>query len=326
MTISKNRGGFTLVELLVVIAIIGTLVGLLLPAVQSAREAARRSACTNNMKQLGLGVLNFESARKRLPAASSGTGTSSTATIGGYSWICAILPFLEETNLYTNLSSNSNRLNSGFTSAINNTQAITSLPQLVCPSFAGDKKSATAYGVGSSNVTSSACTNYKAIAAAGWSAANIPYSAGNLGGVITLEKYGSETTAPFTGISLAQITDGTSKTFMAGETREVTKSAWIDGSTCWITAANGAVNAVTSGATLNGSALAIADNTKTAGTWVGYNSADTNTYGTSSNHQAGITLHVYADGHVGQVTPEVDSTLMCSLHTRAGSEPTSEQP
>ena len=99
MTISKNRGGFTLVELLVVIAIIGTLVGLLLPAVQSAREAARRSACTNNMKQLGLGVLNFESARKRLPAASSGTGTSSTATIGGYSWICAILPFLEETNL-----------------------------------------------------------------------------------------------------------------------------------------------------------------------------------------------------------------------------------
>ena len=152
----------------------------------------------------------------------------------------------------------------------------------------------------------------------------MPYSAGNQGGVITLEKYGSESTAPFTGISLAQITDGTSKTFMAGETREVTKSAWIDGSNCWITAANGAVTANTSGATLNGSTLAIADNTKTAGTYAGYGySTD---YGTSSNHQAGITLHVYADGHVGQVTPEVDSTLMCSLHTRAGSEPTSEQP
>ncbi len=324
MTISKNRGGFTLVELLVVIAIIGTLVGLLLPAVQSAREAARRSACTNNMKQLGLGVLNFESARKRLPAASSGTGTSSTATVGGYSWICAILPFLEETNLYTNLSSNSNRMNSGFTSSLNNAQAITSLPQLVCPSFAGDKKSATAYGAGASNVTSSACTNYKAVAASGFSAANTPYSAGNLGGVLTLEKYGSETNAPFTGITLAQITDGTSKTFMCGESRELTKSAWIDGSTCWITAANGAVNAVTSGATLNGSTLAIADNTKTAGTFTGY--GGTVDYGTSSNHQAGITLHVYADGHVGQVTPEVDSTLMCSLHTRAGSEPTSEQP
>ena len=321
MTISKNRAGFTLVELLVVIAIIGTLVGLLLPAVQSAREAARRSACTNNMKQLGLGVLNFESARKRLPAASSGTGTSSTATIGGYSWICAILPFLEETNLYTNLSSNSNRLNSGFSTTLNNTQAQTSLPQLVCPSFAGDKKSATA-----NSITSAACTNYKAVAASGFSAGPpvVPYSAGNLGGVITLEKYGSESQAPYTGITLAQITDGTSKTFMCGETREVTKSAWIDGSNCWITAANGAVTANTSGATLNGSTLAIADNTKTAGTYAGYGySTD---YGTSSNHQAGITLHVYADGHVGQVTPEVDSTLMCSLHTRAGSEPTSEQP
>ena len=151
----------------------------------------------------------------------------------------------------------------------------------------------------------------------------MPYSAGNLGGVITLEKYGSETTAPFTGISLAQITDGTSKTFLCGESREVTKAAWIDGSKVWITAANGAVNAVTSGATLSSSTLAIADNTKTAGTFTGYGGTD---YGTSSNHQAGITLHVYADGHVGQVTPEVDSTLMCSLHTRAGSEPTSEQP
>ena len=321
MTISKNRGGFTLVELLVVIAIIGTLVGLLLPAVQSAREAARRSACTNNMKQLGLGLLNFESARKRLPAASSGASTSSGSVAGGYSWICAILPFLEETNLYTNLSSNSNRLNSGFSTTLNNTQAQTSLPQLVCPSFAGDKKSATA-----NSITSAACTNYKAVAASGFSAGPpvVPYSAGNVGGVITLEKYGSESQAPYTGITLAQITDGTSKTFMCGESREVGKSAWIDGSTCWITAANGAVTANPSGATLNGSTLAIADNTRTAGSWTGY--GGTVDYGTSSNHQAGITLHVYADGHVGQVTPEVDSTLMCSLHTRAGSEPTSEQP
>src|SRR5687768_7173176 len=63
------RRGFTLVELLVVIAIIGILVALLLPAIQAAREAARRTQCTNNMKQIGLAILNYESARKHLPLA-----------------------------------------------------------------------------------------------------------------------------------------------------------------------------------------------------------------------------------------------------------------
>ena len=64
---SRTRRGFTLVELLVVIAIIGILIGLLLPAVQAAREAARRMQCTNNMKQLSLGVQNFADAHKRIP-------------------------------------------------------------------------------------------------------------------------------------------------------------------------------------------------------------------------------------------------------------------
>jgi prepilin-type N-terminal cleavage/methylation domain-containing protein len=64
---SRTRRGFTLVELLVVIAIIGVLVALLLPAIQAAREAARRSQCANNMRQLSLAVLNYESSRKELP-------------------------------------------------------------------------------------------------------------------------------------------------------------------------------------------------------------------------------------------------------------------
>jgi prepilin-type N-terminal cleavage/methylation domain-containing protein len=72
MTVSRSpKRGFTLVELLVVIAIIGILVALLLPAIQAAREAARRSQCVNKMKQLGLAVLNYESAKKVMPYANT---------------------------------------------------------------------------------------------------------------------------------------------------------------------------------------------------------------------------------------------------------------
>jgi prepilin-type N-terminal cleavage/methylation domain-containing protein/prepilin-type processing-associated H-X9-DG protein len=87
----RNRAGFTLVELLVVIAIIGILVALLLPAVQAAREAARRMQCGNNLKQISLAVHNYEDTYKRFP-------------VGGYgccwgSWQASILPFIEQVSL-----------------------------------------------------------------------------------------------------------------------------------------------------------------------------------------------------------------------------------
>ena len=72
--------GFTLVELLVVIAIIGILVALLLPAIQAAREAARRSSCTNNLKNLGLGVLNFEESHKIFPTSEGWDAADSART------------------------------------------------------------------------------------------------------------------------------------------------------------------------------------------------------------------------------------------------------
>ncbi len=92
-----KRSAFTLVELLVVIAISGILVALLLPAVQAAREAARRSSCQNNLKQIGLAVQNFESAHKKLP---SSWQRAALAPSTGWSTQAQILPYIEALGLY----------------------------------------------------------------------------------------------------------------------------------------------------------------------------------------------------------------------------------
>lgn len=97
----RQRAGFTLVELLVVIAIIGILVGLLLPAVQAAREAARRMSCSNNMKLIGLGVLNHESAYKRFPGSGQCGSTGSNTTVYQiHSTATQILPYIEQQTVF----------------------------------------------------------------------------------------------------------------------------------------------------------------------------------------------------------------------------------
>ena len=96
--------GFTLVELLVVIAIIGILVTLLLPAVQSAREAARRTQCTNNLKQIGLAMYGYHDSYGRLPYAAGHAGGSPRSN--GHVWSTAILPYIEEQNLYGLIDAN----------------------------------------------------------------------------------------------------------------------------------------------------------------------------------------------------------------------------
>jgi prepilin-type N-terminal cleavage/methylation domain-containing protein len=97
--LGRPTHGFTLVELLVVIAIIGILVALLLPAIQAAREAARRSQCQNNMRQLSLGILNYESSYKELPAGGITEGPC-CGTPSGAGWTILILPFIEEQALF----------------------------------------------------------------------------------------------------------------------------------------------------------------------------------------------------------------------------------
>ncbi len=94
----RRRPGFTLVELLCTIAIIGVLVARLLPAIQAAREAARRMSCANNLKQIGLAVLNYEGAQGVFPVGARDQ-FSGTATFG-MSWWVAIMPYLEQESLY----------------------------------------------------------------------------------------------------------------------------------------------------------------------------------------------------------------------------------
>jgi prepilin-type N-terminal cleavage/methylation domain-containing protein/prepilin-type processing-associated H-X9-DG protein len=104
--LKTNRTAFTLIELLVVIAIIGILIALILPAVQAAREAARRAKCSNNLKQIVLAVHNFEGAQKQLPINRYGDYDDVTTYGGAYedsrswSWLSAILPQLEQVNIY----------------------------------------------------------------------------------------------------------------------------------------------------------------------------------------------------------------------------------
>ena len=106
----SRTGGFTLVELLVVIAIIGMLIALLLPAVQAAREAARRMTCSNHLKQIGLAMHNHHDVHQRLPMGAEGRGGSITVSGGGnttawglymvLNWRVAVLPFIEQTAVF----------------------------------------------------------------------------------------------------------------------------------------------------------------------------------------------------------------------------------
>jgi prepilin-type N-terminal cleavage/methylation domain-containing protein/prepilin-type processing-associated H-X9-DG protein len=136
------RSGFTLVELLVVIAIIGILIALLLPAVQAAREAARRMQCSNNLKQLSLATLSFEDVHKRFPSSyqetllwydNNGTNYTRGYCMGGP--IPMFFPFMELTPLYTNLldASTAHRLSTEQAASMI-PQAKVKVPVLLCPS------------------------------------------------------------------------------------------------------------------------------------------------------------------------------------------------
>jgi type II secretory pathway pseudopilin PulG len=170
----RRNGGLTLVEVLILIGIGGCLVIMLLPAIQSARESSRRTACMNNMKQLGFALLNYEQAQKRLPPSSGVTRNAEGAIIAvdGWSWIVATLPYWKQSaddrrgdpvakGLYKSLDIAGGRPlvePAGAKGTAHADALATSLPVLLCPSFGGSPYADPA-------TRTEAITNYKGMGA-----------------------------------------------------------------------------------------------------------------------------------------------------------------
>ena len=355
-----NRRGFTLVELLVVIAIIGTLVGLLLPAVQSAREAANRSSCGNKMKQLCLAMQNFHDSRKVLPAACDRYPFSATTfnnvagatSPGAFSFICHILPYMEETNLYNNLSSVTNRFGRGavpFAPTVlngNSHAAQTQLPSLGCPSFGGQGVVQLAGGSNFKSVLSAAppvtqvaISNYKAMAGLlTYNKAGSFTSALTDNGAIPLKpaRYSNPDTdsCPQYGQGLAAMRDGTSKTILLTESKEAGNSAWIDGMQTWVCAVSddtGTLPVLTNGSwvttgvqTALGYGPSQTAQARVAITLGSRGTCGNSAWGPSSDHAGGLVINGFCDGHQSTLTPDIDPAVYFSLVTRDMGESASE--
>ncbi|MDX1947835.1 MAG: DUF1559 domain-containing protein [Pirellulaceae bacterium] len=281
-----RRRGFTLVELMVVIAIIGVLVALLLPAVQSAREAARRMSCSNNMRQISLATHNYHDTLGSLPPASTNPALS------GSSAFAAILPFLEANNAY-----NLYDFSQGNSAAANQQVVSQRIKAYLCPSCvflrpvpisgcdANDRAPGTyAFCVGSNDPYGSVEPTNGAI----WTA----------NGQVT---------------NFASITDGTSNTFLAGESHWAFRDyLWTSG-TC--------SGQIRGGFSYWSSPYPLATAFSTRGTFNPQAMAGDSTrlYNFRSSHPQGVNMTL-CDGSVRFVYQSIDRSVLEACATRAGGE------
>jgi prepilin-type N-terminal cleavage/methylation domain-containing protein len=225
MSVRRSTRGFTLVELLVVIAIIGVLVALLLPAIQAAREAARRSQCVNNIRQLSLAMLSFESQKSGFPhLAKAFCNQGSTAdprypncpngATGGqwfddHGWYVPIMPFMEQ-----GVVANTGDPRASLSAAINRPARTAFIPIHACPSDIGIQRNE--WG---SNGWARVRTNYVA------NAGNTTYGQVDIGdvcpgapaGAPALCRFGGAPLMPFENSPLSRISDGTANTLLMSE-------------------------------------------------------------------------------------------------------------
>jgi prepilin-type N-terminal cleavage/methylation domain-containing protein len=217
MKSGKVRCAFTLVELLVVIAIIGILVAMLLPAIQAAREAARRSQCQNNVKQLCLALLNYHDAKKIFPPsvrlAAAQANVPESAVIHQQNWVVNVLSFFEEQSLRDSFNSTVS-----VSDPLNRTPRGTTLAAMLCPSDPFNKQSLFA-GRHPTEGDNWARGNYGANGALGFLT---QFQTNPAGGPDTVYWKNPKTRGVMgmnVALKMGQITDGTSQTILIGELR-----------------------------------------------------------------------------------------------------------